>query len=290
MMDYFNTFTTRSNRIKPKDGIQSLLKAASVLKSFSLDEPILNASDISRKVGVPKTTAHRILTTLAATGLLEHAKHKGKYMIGPALYAIGNLYLETKDIMTTAAPTLKTLNELTDEAIAMSILEKGNAVLVMKEEPRYPFRFVRHVGAMIPAYSSSMGKALLSELTEAEVDEHIPMEKLKPLTKKTIATKTELKMELNKIRKTGISIDREGSYEGVEAIASAVRDASGKAVTSICIVVPVFRINQANRARFKRLIKLAASHISYRLGYQGEEHPIRSIQQIRSWWEQNQAR
>jgi DNA-binding IclR family transcriptional regulator len=133
-----------------------------------------------------------------------------------------------------------------------------------------------------------MGKAFLSESTEAELDSLYPEEKLRPVTAKTIATKTELKRRLEEIRKTGVSFGREESYEGVAAVASLIRDASGKPVVGMAIPVPIYKMNEANRERLATLVRLGCSLVSYRLGYQDTVYPVRDIEEIRSWWKQNQ--
>lgn len=267
---------------------KSLLRAISVMKSFTPNELELGTVDISRKVGIPLTTAHRMLATLTRGGLLEQSARTGKYMIGPAFYALGSLYLSTTDIFRAAEPVNKTLNALTGESVAIAILYQGNVVLVTKEESKYDFRIATNVGSILIAYASAMGKALLSELPEAEIDRLIPEEKLPPKTKKTIATRTELKLELAQIRKTGIAFDIEGNYEGVVGIASLIRDASGRAVAAMSIPVPVFRANHATRQLIARLVRLGTSLISYRLGYEDTHNQVRDLQEIRSWWEQEQ--
>lgn len=267
---------------------KSLLRALSVIKSFNSNELELGSTGIAKKKGIPIPTAHRILSTFAEAGLLEKNLKTGKYKIGPAFYVLGSLYLNTTDLLKAAEPVTKTLNELTGEAISVGIFDKGNTVFVLREETKNAFRFAHHVGTVLPAYASAMGKALLSELTEAELGSLYTEEKLQPLTEKTIASKTELKIELAKIRKTGIAINKEGSWEGVEGAASVIRNAAGKAVAAMSIAVPVFRMNQAKRKQLATLIKLGASLISYRLGYQDTDNHIHDVQQIRSWWEQNQ--
>ena len=268
---------------------KSLLKAIAVMKSFTPDELELGTVDIARKIGIPLTTTHRILATMTRGGLLEQNAKNGKYMIGPAFYALGSLYLGTTDIFKVAEPVTKALNDLTGEAVAIAILYQGNVVLIMKEESKHDFRVVTHVGSILTAYASAMGKALLSELTETEIDRIIPEERLPPRTKKTIATKTELKLELEQIRKTGIAFDIEGNYEGVVGIASVIRDRSGKAVAAMSIPVPPFRTDQATRELIAKLVRLGTSLISYRLGYQDTVNPVRDIQEIRFWWKQKQA-
>jgi len=271
------------------DSPRYILRVMAVLKSFTPDASELGVAEISRKVGIPMTTTHRMLSTLTKGGLLERNSETGKYAIGPVLYAIGSLYLNTTDVVKAAEPVTKTLNELTGEAVNVGILDKGNMVYVLREETKGAFRFADHVGTVLPAYASAMGKALLSELTDAEIDSLYPEEKLRPLTKKTTSTKTELKIELEKTRKTGISINKEGSWDGVEGIGSVIRNAAGKAVAALSIAMPVFKMNQAKSEQLGILIKLGASLISYRLGYYAMDNDIHDVQQIRSWWEQNQS-
>jgi len=233
-------------------------------------------------------TTHRILATLTKSGILERNVETGKYRIGPELYTLGSLYLHTTDIIVAAQPVIKTLNELTGENINLSIFDKGNVVIVVKEEAMYAFRFDRHIGSILPAYASSMGKAFLSELTETELDSIYPAEKLRPLTEKTIATRTELKLELEQVRKTGISFDREGYSEGIVGIGSAIRGTSGRAVAAMSIALPVFKIHQNTIDRLVTLVRLGTSLISYRIGYRDAAHPVRDNEEIRSWWEQSQ--
>ena len=94
---------------------------------------------------------------------------------------------------------------------------------------------------------------------------------------------------MKQIRKTEVLSKREAAHEGVEGIGCVIRDASGKAVAAMSISLPVLRINGASRKRLVTLARLGASLISYRLGYRDLANPVYDIQQIRSWWEQNQT-
>lgn len=264
-----------------------MLKAVAILKSFTPDALEVGTTDVARKVGMPKSTAHRLLVTLTKTGLLDRKKETGKYTIGPELYKMGSLYLSATDILKAADPVTRTLNNLTSEAVSLGIRDDSNVILVLKEESKHAFRISRHVGKAVPAYASSMGKALLSELTETEIDSLYPEERLQTLTPKTIATKTKLKLELEEIRKTGVSLDKEGGYEGIEGIASVIRDASGMAVAALAIPVPIFRINKAKRERLVTLVRMGAGLVSHYLGYHDMDNPVRNIEEIISWWEQN---
>jgi len=259
-----------------------------VVKSFNPSELELSASEIAEKIRIPKPTAYRLLATLAYCGFVEQNPTTGKYRTGPELYILGSLYLSTTDIPKAAEPVVKTLNDLTHETVNVGIFDKGHVIMVMKEDSTYAFRFSRHVGTLLPAHASGMGKAFLSELTEAELDSLYPEEKLLPRTLKTIATKTELKRDLQEIRKTCVSFNREGGHEGIESIGSTIRNASGRVVAAMSISVPIVRMNQGTRERLATLVRLGSNLVSYRLGYRDNANTVRNIQEIRSWWEQNQ--
>lgn len=268
--------------------IKSLTKAISVMKSFDLNNRELGVSDIAQINGLSKPTTNRILATLVYGGLLEQNAETGKYMIGSGLFSLGSLYLITRDIVKVAEPIIKELNELTGEVTNMHIRDKRYSTIVLREESKRTFRFACNVGTVFPAYSVAAGKALLSVLTDAQIDSLYPHERLTPLTQKTVATRTDLKKELEQVRKTGVSFQSEESRNGVEAVACVIRDVVGTAVAAMSIAMPVSMMNQARREQLATIVRLGASLVSYRLGYRDEVNPARSIEEIRAWWEQNQ--
>lgn len=269
---------------------KSVERTVSVLKSFTPRDLELTPVEISRKVGIPKTTIYRIMATLARTGILEYNEKTGKYMVGPELYSLGSLYLSATNITKAAEPVIRELNRLTGEAINVSIFDKGHAILIMKEESESFLRFAVNIGTIIPAYASSMGKVLLSEFSDERIDTLYPNERLQPLTRKTITSKKVLKRELEQIRKTGLSYSDGGTYEGLFGIATLIRDANGKGVAAASINLPSIKSNSIDKEKLGVLIKLGANLISYRLGYENMVDPVRNIREITSWWERNQSR
>lgn len=268
--------------------IKSLVKAISVMKSFDPNNPELGVSDMAKRVGLSRPTANRILATLVWGGLLEQNARTGKYMIGSGLFNLGSLFLLTRDIVKVAEPVIKELNELTGEVVNVHIRDKGYSIIVLREESKHTFRFAHHVGSVFPAYAVAAGKALLSELTDAEIDCLYPQEKLMPLTPKTVALRTELKKELAQIRETGVAFNREQSRAGVESVASVIRDASGAVIAAMSIAAPVFTMNQVKRKQLTTMVRLGTSLISYQLGYRDAVNPVCNIEEIRAWWQQNQ--
>ena len=267
----------------------SLRKALLVLLSFTPYRLEWGTNEIARNVRISKATAHRILMTLTEFGMVERDVNTGKYKIGPELYLLGSLYLNNLNVIEVASPVSKMINELTGETVLMGIFDKGNVVMILKEESRYAFRFALHVGSYWPAHASAIGKAFLSEMTEAELDRVYPEEELKRVAPGTITTKTGLKQNLEQIRKVGISFANEEGFGGDVAVACLIRNARGQAVAGMAIAVPIFRINQARKNQLATLVKLGCSLISYKLGYRDTHNPVQDIQEILSWWERNKV-
>lgn len=275
--------------MKPRKSRSFLDRPLSVLKCFTPNNLELTALEISEKTGLPKTTTHRILTELIVERLLEKSSRTKKYRIGPELYILGSLYLSATDVLQAAEPITQTLNALTNETVLMGIFDNGVIVITLKEESRKAFRYARHVGSTLPAYASAMGKAFLSEMSEQELDILFPEETLKPIAPKTITTKSELKRNLEQIRKNGVSYTREEGYTGDEAIAWLIRDATNIAVAAMTIAVPS-NMDEERRNWLTGLVKLGCSLISYRLGYQDSVFTVRDISEIRSWAEHNEPK
>lgn len=267
--------------------MRTVERVIAILKCFAPDASELGTTQVARRTGIPKATTFRILSTLAKGGLLERSSQTRNYRIGPELYILGSIYLETTDIIGAAEPVTKTLNDLTGETVHVSIFDRDNVSIIMKEESKHTFRVSQHIGTIVPAYSSAMGKAFLSQLTEAEIDDFFPDERLKPITEKTVATKTDLKRELEQIRKDGVSVDKEGTLEAIIGTGALIRDATGKTVAAIGMPFPTFRLNKTKIERILNLVKMGASLISYRLGYQNCSDATRSIEEIRAYWERH---
>ena len=274
-------------RMKTDTSNRSASRVVSVLRSFSPDQMQMSLAEITDRVKVPKTTTYRIVKALTEGGLLERSPLTEKYTIGPILYALGRLYLGTTDLVKAAEPVIQAQADLTNESVHMGIFVNGYVVTALLVESRHPVRFARPVGLYVPAYASAIGRVFLSHLSDEKLNELYPEENLRKLTEKTVATKTELKRMLERVRETGVAIDQGGGFQGVDGVASAIRDCSGNIVSAITFPVPSYRMNEAYRKLLANFVRLGCNLISYRLGYHDPTSPVHSIEDIRSWWEEN---
>ena len=268
---------------------KSLDKAISVLKCFTPETPELKTSEVANKVGIHRVTAHRLLETLAQANLLHKDVNRGVYTIGPELYVLGSIYIENNDIYRSASPVVKKINELTGEVVSVNVLDgRGDIMLLMREERQIGFHWGSHVSSTFPAYATAGGKALLSELSDEEIDNLYPEERLKQLTAKTISNKTQLKRELKEIRETGLAFTNEEYLDGIESVGSIIRDATGRTVASLILAIPKIGESKIEKLRLDKLVKLGASLISYRLGNRNGDLIAKDVDEMIDLWKQNE--
>ncbi len=263
---------------------KSLRKAISVLKCFTPENPELSGNDLASMLGMHKTTAYRMLATLAEENILERRESSGTYKIGPGLYVLGNLFLSTTDLIQAAEPVVKLANELTGEVTNLSIYFDGYISYVMREESKYEFRWGRHVGSYVPAHVSAMGKVFLSELSDSEIDVIYPDDNLTPFTSHTITSKIALKEKLEEIRKSGISVDYEGQTYGIAGFSAGIRDSRGKVIAAMSVGAHINRLNAGLVGHIVQLVKMSAALVSYRLGYRDINISTYEMEEIRHWW------
>ena len=112
----------------------SVRNAARVLRAFSGADTELGVTDLSRRLGIGKSTAHRIVTTLAAERLLERGRERGTYRLGLALYELGTGVSEHVDLHQAALPVLTTLRHATGEMVHVAVLDGLEVVYVERLE------------------------------------------------------------------------------------------------------------------------------------------------------------
>ncbi|MGH9021922.1 MAG: IclR family transcriptional regulator, partial [Acidimicrobiia bacterium] len=126
--------------------LSSVRNAARVLTSFSLRDRELGVSELARRLGVGKSTAHRLAVTLATEGLLEQNRANGKYRLGLRMYDLGSLVSVQMDLHEAAADRLQDLRNLTGETVQLAVLDGREVVYVERLESSHTIRLWGRVG------------------------------------------------------------------------------------------------------------------------------------------------
>src|SRR6478735_1997162 len=193
--------------------IQSVERAANILKALGGGSRRLGVSELSDQLGLAKGTVHGLLRTLEAHGLVEQDPETDKYQLGATLLRLGNSYLDTSELRSRALRWSERLAENTGESVRVGV-PHGHGVLVVHHVFRPDNSLqILEVGAVLPLHASASGKALLA------FDGDLPR-----LTGRTVTGKGALRTQLAKVRERGYSLEREEAVIGDAGVAAPIFD------------------------------------------------------------------
>jgi IclR family acetate operon transcriptional repressor len=202
--------------------VKTLRKALAVLDAFASAERPLSVAEVAVRAGVTRPTAHRLVQTLVAEGYLSQDPRDGRIAPGYSVLKLAGSLLDTNRVRLEALPHLEGLARTSGERANLGILHRNQTLyLAGVEKPSLPTIYSRF-GKTIPAYSSSLGKAMLAYLSEPELRDYLRDEVLHKRTDATMTDEAALRAELATIREDGVAIDREEHAVGVFCIASAI--------------------------------------------------------------------
>lgn len=257
--------------------LSSVRNAARVLTSFSTEERELGVSELARRLGLGKSTVHRLLVTLAGEGLLEQNPATGKYRLGLRMYELGALVSVHMDLHEAATTVLTDLRNHTGETTQLAVLDGREVVYVERLESSHTIRLFGRVGHRNQAHCTSTGKALLAHLPEAELEALLDGWELEARTPYTITDHDRLRDELARVRRQGYAENANEAETGVASVAAPVRDAHGEVVAALSVAGPAMRLDGGSMRRFAGLAIEAADTVSRRLGWRGAPRREREL-------------
>jgi DNA-binding IclR family transcriptional regulator len=245
--------------------LSSVTRALELLDHFTAERPELSLAEISREVDAHKSSVFRMLTTLEAMGFVEKKVQSGKYRLGLKIFDLAGRFWGHHDIRQTAAPFMEELAQATGELIHLAVLDGLDVVYLEKKGQGQVLTVATRVGGRDPAYTSSMGKVLLSDLPGDKLKQILPRKKLKKLTPNTITEIPQLMKELAEIREQGFALDNEESFPGIRCVGAPIRNAAGKVIAAISVTVPAQRMDDRRAQRLCRQVTNTARMISERV-------------------------
>jgi DNA-binding IclR family transcriptional regulator len=247
--------------------VDAAAKALGLLDAFTLESPRLSLGALMERTGLPRATAFRLLATLEECGFV--VKDGGDYSLGFKLFVLGNVVAEELDLRRQAHAHLEALRDTTGETVQLAVLEGWNVVHLDRALSRQSVAYmVSHVGAILPAYCTALGKALLAFQDEDMVYAWASTQQFVRLTANTVSTADELMDELRRIRERGYSIDNEERELGVRCVGAPVFDREARATAAISLGAPSSRLpRQLEGSEVAMHVVAAGLAISRELGY-----------------------
>ena len=248
--------------------LSSVANAILLMKAFSDEQSELGISALAERLGLAKSTVHRLASTLLEAGMLEQNKETGRYRLGLAVFELGSLVRRRFDMSFEAKPWLMTLREQTGETVNLSILDHGSIVCVNFLESKKVNRITSGIGLRKPIHCTAEGKALAA-FQSASIIQQIIEVKLERRTSRTVVSPSTLKEEFASIRSRGYATDDEEYETGVRGIAAPIMDDSGLPVAAVGVTGPTQRLTKTHLLSLARHVTAAAQEISARIGGRG---------------------
>jgi DNA-binding IclR family transcriptional regulator len=218
-------------------GIQVIARAADILRALHSAPGGLSQAEVAERVGLARSTIHRLLNALEDEGLVESGGPRGRYRLGPAIGRMADT--ARRGLLSSIHPMLEELSQEVNETVDLSVLDRNRMTFVDQVVAPHRLRAVSSVGESVLLHTTANGKAFLASMSPQDLA-RATSGTLARLTANTITEPAALLQELERVRTEGIAYDREENSEGVCAVGTIIRGLTGVAV-AVSVPLPAQR-------------------------------------------------
>jgi len=246
--------------------LSSVTTAIHLLKTFTEEDNELGISELAKRLGVAKSTVHRLAGTLLDEGLVQQNPENGRYTLGVGLFSLGSLVRARLDVTSESKHILHELREQTQENVRLAVLERQSVVFLHDFESPQTLRLRSSTGQLRPAFCTAEGLCLLSGLREPELSEFMALPR-PARTAKSVTDEDAMRLRIRRTKRIGYAVEDEECDEGTRCIAAPIHNGDGRIVAAVGIAGPRIRIRKREFTKMAPLATECAHSISERLGY-----------------------
>jgi DNA-binding IclR family transcriptional regulator len=232
----------------------------------------LGVSDVARALRVHRSTASRLLATLATSGMVERDDATQRYRIGARIVGLAATAVARLPVVSQARPELEQLSAATSETVNLAILDRLHVVYVDQVTPAQTVVMASWVGRRSPVHASSSGKVMLA-WGDRRTTEAVLRRRLDALTDRTITDPDDVRRVLVEVRRRGYAASNGELEDGLVTIAAPVL-IDGRAVAAVSISGPAYRLPARDLPGLGRRLVEASSAVAHRMtGRASSLHP-----------------
>lgn len=246
--------------------VQSLVRAFGLLDALVLQDDGLTLTDIARRVGLPRSTTHRLLTTMDALRYVEFDSATNRWMIGMQAFALGSSFVQTRDLGRLGKPIMRSLMLDANEAVNIAVPDQAGVRYVGHVRPVADHAARRASGDHLPMHTTASGKVLLAHWDAPQLDRFLCSNPLPRKTGGSIVEKDALVRQLEQIRVRGFAVDDQENALGTRCVAAPVFDHNRRVKASLSISGSVTRLCNARLESLGRSLTAAAKRMTDDLG------------------------
>ncbi|MCP3740488.1 IclR family transcriptional regulator domain-containing protein [Rossellomorea sp. BNER] len=221
--------------------VQSVAKGFEVLNAFNASSTHLTLGELAQKTGINKATVRRFALTLVDLGYLR-LNHDNRFQLSPKVLNLGHDYLESLNLPDLGQPILETIATQLKESTNLAILDGSEVVYVSRVNAAERIVGANlRVGSRLPYYATSLGKALVAWIPEAERRNIWNQSKIEPFTEKTLITFGKFEENLAQCRSQGFAYGDGELEEGLRSIAMPIFNRKGETIAAMNISTHMLR-------------------------------------------------
>lgn len=247
--------------------VRSVERAIAILDLLA-DGGERSGADLSRELGVHRSTALRLLGTLARHALVERDEKSGRYRLGRRLQQLASVVSGEFDLRSEARPVCDRLSRAAGETVTLDVLAGDMIVPIEQATESTSVVSVNWLGRRTPAHCTASGKAILA-FSPQSVRDRILARRLEASTPHTVTDRGEIEAQLDAVRVAGVAVTYEELELGLDAIAAPVFGPTGEVVAALDVSGPSHRLRAEGRTELVQLVRAGAADLSHRLGFRG---------------------
>ncbi|HEX2553907.1 MAG TPA: IclR family transcriptional regulator [Microvirga sp.] len=245
--------------------VQPVLKALKVLEYVAEKGHEVTLTEVATELRLPKTTVFRYLQTLTAASFLHHDSARDRYGVGLRFRALAKADKSLQRLRALAQPEMAELGRTFNETINLGILAEGQVVYIDMIEANRALRMQARIGDRHPLHSTSLGKAMLAFLPEAERLSLVDGS-LKAMTLRTVTSRAALRRQIEEVRRKGYAVEIGENEDGSMCIGVPIIDEGGHPLAALSLSAPERRMTREVTQNAIAALQGAAGRISVRLG------------------------
>ncbi|WP_228976702.1 DNA-binding transcriptional regulator KdgR [Paraburkholderia gardini] len=230
-------------------------------------------SELSQRLGMSKTTVHRVMQTLKALGYVTQEVETERYRLTIRLFELGAKALESVDLVREADVEMRRIAQATREAVHLGAFDEDSIIYIHKIDADYGLRMQSRIGRRNPLHSTAIGKVLLAWMDPADAREVLSHAEFRKSTPKTLSSAEAVLGILPHVREQGYGEDNEEQEEGLRCLAVPVFDRFGRVIAGLSISFPTMRCGADTKSHYVALLQRSGLAISTRLGYRDATAP-----------------
>ncbi|WP_416414555.1 IclR family transcriptional regulator domain-containing protein [Pantoea sp. App145] len=227
----------------------SLARGLEVLQTFRPEYDSLTVPQISDMTNLHRAVVRRCLYTLAALGFVYSSDNRHYHLL-PRVLTIGHAYLHSSELARQAQMSLDHLSQQIHQSCSVATLDGDSILYIARASVSRIMKIDLGRGSRLPAYATSMGLVLLSELSEMELDAYLDRVNLEPFTPQTITSKQALREELKKVKAQGYAINDQQLEIGLRSMAVPMYSRKGKVVAAMNVGTHASQVSKAELKEF----------------------------------------